>query len=94
MKQSILSVKIDPKLKKEVQTFADHVGLSVSDIVKNQLRQVLRERRVSFEEELVPNAKFAKELREIEEDIKAGRNIVGPFDSVDDLMKSLLADED
>lgn len=94
MKQVPVTIKIDDELKTDIQKLAKNMGLSFSAIVENKLREVRRERRIEFEEELIPNKKFAKELREIEEDIKAGRNISGPFYSVDELMDSLMSDED
>lgn len=76
-----MTIKIDADLKEDIQALAKNMGLSVSAIIENKLREVARDRRVVFEEELVliPNAKFAKQLREIEDDIKQGRNVSGPF---------------
>lgn len=84
-----MSVKIDAELKDEVQKLARSMGLSVSAIVENKLREVARERRVIFEEELMPNKKFAKELREIEKDIKHGRNLSEPAHSFAELKQQL-----
>lgn len=81
MSQSVLSVKVDPKVKKELQIFAQHIGLSVSAIVNNQLQEVLRARHLEFSERLVPNQAFAKELHAAEADVKAGRNLVGATDT-------------
>lgn len=89
MSQIPVTIKIDAELKAEAQKLAKSLGLSLSAIVENKLRQAVRERRVVFEEELTPNAKTAKQLREIEEDIKARRNMSGPFDNISDLEKHL-----
>lgn len=89
MKQVAVTIKIDDELKADVQALAKNMGLSFSAIVENKLREVRRERRVEFEEELIPNTKTAKLLREAEEDIKAGRNLSPTFDSVDDLFDYL-----
>lgn len=89
MNQVILSVKVDPKLKKEVQEFAERVGLSVSAIVNNQLRTVLSERRVEFEEELEPNAKTARQLLQAEKNWQSGKNISGTYKSIQELEKHL-----
>jgi len=94
MKQVAVTIKIDDELKADVQALAKNMGLSFSAIVENKLRQVARERRLVFEEELIPNAKFAKELDEAMEDVRLGRNIVGPFETVDALLNSLRSDED
>jgi len=89
MKQIAVTIKIDDQLKADAQKLAKNMGLSLSAIVENKLREVVRERRVVFEEELVPNEKFAKELKEIEADIKAGRNITGTFNSFEGLKEHL-----
>lgn len=90
MSQIPITIKIDAALKNEAQELAKNLGLSLSAIVENKLRQAVRERRVVFEEEpLVPNAKTAKLLREIEEDIKAGRNLSEPAHSIEELEKQL-----
>lgn len=89
MSQIPITVKIDSELKAESQKLAKSLGLSLSAIVENKLREVVRERRIVFEEELVPNKKAAKLLREMESDIKAGRNLNGPFNSFEELEKHL-----
>lgn len=89
MSQIPVTVKIDAKLKHEAQRLAKSMGLSLSAIVENKLKEVIRERRVVFEEELVPNKKTARQLEQIEADIKAGKNISPVFDSVDDMFTHL-----
>jgi addiction module RelB/DinJ family antitoxin len=89
MSQIPVTIKIDADLKQEAQKLAKNLGLSLSAIVENKLRQAVRERRIVFEEELVPNAQTAKQLREIEADIKAGRNLSGPFETFEELEKHL-----
>lgn len=90
MSQIAVTIKIDKDLKDEAQKLAKNLGLSLSAIVENKLRQAVRERRIVFEEEpLVPNAKTAKILEEIEEDIKAGRNLSEPAHSFEELEKQL-----
>lgn len=89
MSQIPITIKIDAGLKAEAQKLAKSLGLSLSAIVENKLRQAVRERRIVFEEELVPNAHTAKLLREIEEDIKAGRNMSEPTHSFEELEKAL-----
>ena len=89
MSQIPITVKIDASLKQEAQKLAKSLGLSLSAIVENKLKEVVRERRVVFEDEFIPNKKTAKELGEIEADIKAGRNLSGPFKTFEELEKHL-----
>ena len=79
MSQTPVTIKIDSDVKKQAQEVAQALGLSLSTIVENKLREVVRERRVVFEEYPVPNARTAETLKQIEADVKAGRNLSGPF---------------
>ena len=89
MSQIPVTIKIDADLKQEAQKLAKSLGLSLSAIVENKLRQVVRERRVVFEEEPVPNPQTAKLLQSIEADVKAGRNTTGPFKTIESLEQHL-----
>ena len=89
MSQIPVPVKIDAELKQEAQKLAKSLGLSLSAIVENKLKEVVRERRLIFEEELISNKKTAKDLRQIENDVKADRNLRGPFNTFDELEKHL-----
>lgn len=89
MSQIPVTVKIDSDVKLQAQKLAKKLGLSLSAIVENKLKEVVRERRVVFEEELIPNEKTSKELEKIEADIKAGRNLSGPFKTFEELEQHL-----
>jgi addiction module RelB/DinJ family antitoxin len=89
MSQIPVTVKIDADLKHDAQKLAKSLGLSLSAIVENKLREVVRQRRVVFEEDTVPNEQTAKELRKIEADIKAERNLSGPFKTFGELEQHL-----
>lgn len=89
MSQIPVTVKIDADVKQQAQRLAQRLGLSLSSIVENKLREAVSERRVVFEEEYLPNEKAAKELDKIEEDIKAGRNLRGPFNTFEELERHL-----
>ena len=89
MNQIPVTVKIDASLKKDAQKLAKNLGLSLSAIVENKLREAVRERRIVFEETPAPNKRTAKKLLEIETDIKAGRNLSGPFATFEELEKHL-----
>ncbi|HEY1645490.1 MAG TPA: type II toxin-antitoxin system RelB/DinJ family antitoxin [Candidatus Saccharimonadales bacterium] len=89
MSQVPMTIKIDADVKQQSQKLAKRLGLSLSSIVENKLREVVNERRVVFEEELIPNDKTAKELEIIEADIRAGRNLSDPFNTFDELERYL-----
>lgn len=89
MSQIPITVKIDAELKQEAQKLAKSLGLSLSAIVENKLREAVRQRRIVFEDDLVPNQKTARKLSRIEADIKAGRNLSGPFETLEELEQHL-----
>lgn len=89
MSQIPITVKIDADVKQQAQKLAQKLGLSLSSIVENKLREVVRDRRVVFEEELIPNEATVRELEMIEADIKANRNLSKPFNSFEELEEHL-----
>lgn len=89
MSQTAVTIKIDSQVKKEAQELAKRLGLSLSAIIENNLRTTVRQRRVVFEDELKLNEKTAKELRQAEIDIKAGRNMSPAFHSYEELEEYL-----
>ncbi len=76
MSTTMINIKSDVKLKKAVQARAKKLGLPLSVIVNNYLRNFAAGEPVVFQEPLVPNTKTAKILEEAERDYKAGKNIV------------------
>jgi len=88
MKTSALSIKIDPKVKKEAQKVADELGFSLSAIINASLKNLARSKTVSFSL-LEPSAKLKMIIRRAREDRAKGENISGPFHNVDDFMNSL-----
>jgi addiction module RelB/DinJ family antitoxin len=89
MSQVPITVKIDADVKQQAQKLAQRLGLSLSSIVENKLKEVVNERRVVFEEEYLPNEKTARELEKIEEDVKARRNLSEPFNTFEELENHL-----
>jgi hypothetical protein len=84
--------KIDKKLKEKAQRQAKKGGFSLTDYYKN-MTIPLAEGKVTMG--IIPtreekfNAKTARELRQALKDIKKGKNIEGPFHSVEEFMKGL-----
>lgn len=68
----MLNIKTDSKLKNQAQEIAKDLGLSLSVILNNYLRELVNERRVVFTDHPMPNKKTEKILnqamRELEED--------------------------
>ena len=89
--KTVLNIKIDAGLKKTLQETARAVGLPVSTIANNLFKQFVLDRSITFTDSgsYTPNARTAKVIDEALQDYKDGKNISGPFDSIDDLMTSL-----
>jgi len=76
-------------LKSDAQKLAKNFGLPLSAIVNIYLREFVREKRVVFSEPPMPNAKTRKILDQALKDIKQGKNLIGPFETAEEMMKSL-----
>ncbi|MCR4311273.1 MAG: type II toxin-antitoxin system RelB/DinJ family antitoxin [Candidatus Taylorbacteria bacterium] len=83
------SIKLDKNTKEEASKLASQMGLNLSSIVNATLKQFVTERRVVFSLSPEFNARTEKNVLKMKEDIKKGKNLVGPFDTLKDLKKSL-----
>lgn len=68
-----LNVKIDEKTKQSLKEFAAEVGVPVSALVNGSIKQMLRDRKVTFSTFLEPTAYLQKVMREAEADLAGGR---------------------
>lgn len=89
MSKTILNIKTESDLKKHAQEIAEEMGLPLSVIVNNYLRQFVKDRRVVFDTTLTPNAATAARLDDTLRDLKADQNMVGPFATTDEFFASL-----
>lgn len=81
-----VTLRIDPNLKKEADSLFQDLGLNLSTAFNIFLRQSVREQKIPFIiTKDVPNAKTLVAMDDAENDI----GIIGPFDNIDDLMRSL-----
>ena len=87
MKTSVVNVKVDPEVKKQAQKVAAELGLSLSAIIKAQLKQLIRTKSVNLSTLEEPTDEAVRALNESLEDVKAGR--VVSFDNPDDAVAYL-----
>ncbi len=90
MAQTTINVRIDEEVKKKLEKFCEEVGLNISVAVNMFAKAVIREQRLPFEVSLnIPNRETAKAIEE------AGKrqNLSRPFNSVEELMGDLNADD-
>ncbi|MGC1176456.1 MAG: hypothetical protein WA843_00135 [Candidatus Saccharimonadales bacterium] len=75
MTKTILNIKTDPSTKQQIQEFAAELGVPVSVIMNAQIKQMLRDRKITLSTELEPTPYLAKILKQIQEDLAIGKNI-------------------
>ena len=89
MVTTMLSIKIDKTVKQNAQELAGKLGVSLNAIVNGYIKEFLIERKVTFTDHPMPNTRTQKVLDRLLADSKANRNIVGPFYTAEDMIKSL-----
>ena len=72
-------------MKKNAQMLAKNFGLPLSAVVNIYLREFVREKRIVFSEPQTPNTKTRKILDQALNDIKKGKNLVGPFETAEEM---------
>ena len=85
---SLIQVRVDNEIKEMADTLFSHLGLDTPTAIRMFLRQAIMNDGLPFDVRCVPNRETLQAL----EDSKTGRNLIGPFDNVDDMMASLLED--
>ena len=69
---STLTIRIDDKLKKNASKLAEHLGLSLSFIIKNALKNFVKEPRIMIgePEEVVVTSGLQKKMNQIAKKLK------------------------
>lgn len=68
MEKTVLNIKTERKLKREVQKVARGLGLSLGTIMNAYLREFVREKRIVFSVPPTRNVQTQKLLQDIRED--------------------------
>lgn len=82
---TLLTIKIDKKLKKRSKSIAAEFGIPLGTMVKSFLRNTIENRRFALT--LRPTARLKRSITEAEREYKEGKLPI--FDSVDDLIADL-----
>jgi len=83
MSTTIVNVKIDSMTKTHAQEVADRLGFSLGSLIKAFIKQLVREKRVSFSLPEEPSEYLMHAIAESKKDIKRGW--VSPeFDNTED----------
>jgi DNA-damage-inducible protein J len=84
--KSSITIRTDNDIKLEAQNILNNLGLDMSTSINIFLRQVIQHGGLPFNVNLnVPNSITLKALS----DTAKNKNLVGPFNSVEDLIKDL-----
>ncbi|OGG45695.1 hypothetical protein A2673_00595 [Candidatus Kaiserbacteria bacterium RIFCSPHIGHO2_01_FULL_50_13] len=86
--KTMMSIKVDKKLKKAAAATAERVGLPLGTVINGFLRNFVSEQRIEFSAPLVPNAKTRKVIEESRREFAAGK-AYGPFKSIEEMFESL-----
>lgn len=75
MNYAVVSIKLDPKTKKEAQKTAAKVGVPLSTILKRYIKDFIKTETVTFSarEPEIPNARTARIIRKARRDRLAGK---------------------
>ena len=71
--KTAISFKIDKDVRNRARSVANKIGIPLSMVVNQQLKQFADDRRIEFYEPLIPNAKTRKVLDAALRDIREGR---------------------
>lgn len=90
MAKTTANISIDSDIKIKAQKLFSELGMDLSTAINIFLHQAIRENAMPFAISAnVPNKVTKKAMKDGEE----GKNVVGPFDSVEKLMESLDAED-
>lgn len=70
--KTMLNIKTEKSLKTKAQKVARDLGLPLSAVLNQYLKEFVQEQRIVFQKPLVPNAKTRKILDEALKDIREG----------------------
>lgn len=86
---TVIHIKADKEVKENAQKAAKDLGLTLTDVINAALRNFIRTREVIFSDAPQITPALEKKLKEMEEDIKVGRNLSSVFKNARDMDKYL-----
>lgn len=89
MAKTVINIKTDREIKKNVQRVAEELGLSLSDVINASLRNFIRTREVRFSSIPYMTKEFERLLGTVEKDIKQNKNLTPKFSSGEELENHL-----
>lgn len=89
MKTTKIHIKVDPRVKDEVQIIIDDIGLTLSGVINAFLKQLVRTREITFSAGDTMTPYMKKVIAEARKDINRYQFRAMPFDDVftEDMIK-------
>lgn len=91
MSQTNISIRVEENLKKQFDSLCEELGLTMSTAITIFLKKFIREGGLPF---ALSIDDYNEETRKALEDVEKGIGLQGPFNSVDEVMESLLSDNE
>lgn len=85
-KTDTLHIRVDPSVKEKAEKTLKDLGLSITDAINVFLNQVILNDGIPFE---IKKPKYDSETIQAMEDVKNGKNVSKPFNSVDEMFEEL-----
>lgn len=86
--KTILNIKMEKELKEAAQETSKELGIPLSTAVNVFLKQFVRDRKLTISASCKPSPYLQKIIKESEKEYKDG-DFHGPFDSAEEMIKSL-----
>ncbi len=91
MPQTNISIRIDKNLKQQFDRLCNELGLTMSSLINVFIKKAVREQGLPF---ALSISDYNQETQQAIEDAENGIGLHGPFDTVEEMMKSMLEDDD
>ncbi|HSX28795.1 MAG TPA: hypothetical protein VLF60_05095 [Candidatus Saccharimonadales bacterium] len=88
-KTTSMSIRLDEATRRELQAFADKIGIPATTLAAAQIKQMLRNGEVRLTTALEPTPYLEDIMRKADGDIKAGKNISKAYSNTDDFFSDL-----
>jgi addiction module RelB/DinJ family antitoxin len=88
---TVLNIKIDPKLKRQVQEVAKALGLPVSTLVTASLRDIVQRRSITISDEPPLRPEVQEELLRLSKNAREGKDLSPVFTNAKDAIAWLRA---
>ncbi len=87
--KTVINIKADKEVKRKAQEVAKELGVPFSTVINAYLKEFIREKEIHLSVAPKMTSKLERLLGQVEEDVRIGRNISGPFTSGKEMDKYL-----